>query len=216
MASRPRSAEKANTKVYQRYRRNPPPRVVNTSCEIWGARAQMTSEYKSAKLHYEARTRAEALAAALSNQSTASLKVGFIAGLTDEQKAAALAYEGEDGPVGPAEGQGERGEEQSRRERESEAFDQWWKSSGHADEPAYTLTVETACHRAWQERASRAIPPAPQPQPLKGAVKVSDIIHQIALWADDEGLELSMGQGEDLARRIRSALSTPEPSDEQG
>lgn len=49
-----------------------------------------------------------------------------------------------------------------------------------------------------------------------GAVKVSDIIHQIALWSDDEGFELSMGQGEDLARRIRSALSPSAPEGEKG
>lgn len=42
-------------------------------------------------------------------------------------------------------------------------------------------------------------------------VKASDIISQIALWADDEGLELSYGQGADLARRILAALH-PAPS----
>lgn len=39
-----------------------------------------------------------------------------------------------------------------------------------------------------------------------GTVKRRDIVHQIALWSDDEGLDLSMGQGDDLASRILSAL----------
>ena len=48
-----------------------------------------------------------------------------------------------------------------------------------------------------------------------GAVKASDIISQIALWSDDEGLDLSFGQGEDLARRILSALEPAEPEGKQ-
>jgi len=39
-----------------------------------------------------------------------------------------------------------------------------------------------------------------------------NIMTQIALWSDDEGLELSIGQGEALARRIIAATpSSPNP-----
>lgn len=37
-------------------------------------------------------------------------------------------------------------------------------------------------------------------------VKPSAILSQIALWSDDEGLELSMSQGNDLVRRIMSVV----------
>lgn len=49
-----------------------------------------------------------------------------------------------------------------------------------------------------------------------GAVKVNrkDVINQIALWSDDEGLDLSMGQGDDLASRILSALEPTRPSEQ--
>lgn len=117
----------------------------------------------------------------------------------------------------PAEGQGERGDSLwvPASERESALgwtydFEQIERISNAAEKATgYGCTLEVIEFVMAEADRRHKSTTLPAPQPLEGAVKVSDIIHQIALWSDDEGLELSMGQGEDLARRIRSALSAP-------
>lgn len=47
-------------------------------------------------------------------------------------------------------------DEQNRREAENAAFFNWWKDSGHADDPTYTLTMENCAHSVWQARAELA------------------------------------------------------------
>jgi hypothetical protein len=42
----------------------------------------------------------------------------------------------------------------------------------------------------------------------------STVLTQIALWSEDEGLDLSMGQGDDLRRRILSAIEPAAPQAE--
>lgn len=59
--------------------------------------------------------------------------------------------------------------------------------------------------------AARAALEAAAPHMSGVSVKPSAILSQIALWSDDEGLELSMGQGDDLVRRIMSAITSPAP-----
>ncbi|TPN03846.1 hypothetical protein FJ973_29840 [Mesorhizobium sp. B2-1-3] len=43
--------------------------------------------------------------------------------------------------------------EETRSEAEWTAFQAWWKSSGHAADPTFTLTMENCAHAAWQARA---------------------------------------------------------------
>jgi len=71
--------------------------------------------------------------------------------------------------------------------------------------------VENSQHRRYDEQALYLAPPAPVAAPASPvAMKTSDILSQIALWSDDEGLDLSMGQGDDLARRIMKAVASHE------
>lgn len=60
-----------------------------------------------------------------------------------------------------------------------------------------------------REEMSRAIGAylsAQQREPVVRVPKFSVIMHQIALWSDDEGLDLSTGQGDALTRRIMAAI----------
>lgn len=50
--------------------------------------------------------------------------------------------------------------EQGRKEAENVAFHKWWKESGHADDPTFTLTTENCAHATWQARAKLATTPA--------------------------------------------------------
>lgn len=98
--------------------------------------------------------------------------------------------------------------EQARREKENVAFNEWWKASGHADDPIFTLTMEGCAHSAWQACAEAALSAAPQP------VAVPDDVNNpypgfFVSGVDDEGNDI-------LSRSLDTQAAAPTPPEADG
>ena len=72
------------------------------------------------------------------------------------------------------------------------------------DDIEHTVSVEHHNFLRWFDALDRLS--AQQREPVVRVPKFSVIMHQIALWSDDEGLDLSTGQGDALTRRIMAAI----------
>lgn len=90
----------------------------------------------------------------------------------------------------------------TREQKENVAFHKWWKESGHAADPIFTLTMENCAHATWQARALLA---AGVPHIERDAARYREL--------RDHGLFVVSASGIGWAMRRDEAPSAPDEMD---